>query len=268
MPHRRDGSIADGVTFGAPATRRPRYPPLMKVLILPILTLSLSALAQAPGTSVSGHWTMDDSRGSEKASDSTLVRNTGVCGKETNIGSGEKRTPRCPAFGVPGKIGTAAHFAGAEAVIVKNFITLSFTVAAWIRTTDGGDGAIIWSDTSGAAPDSIPMALLDGHVSFRTGECFGHAGDTLTSKAKINTGKWIHVAVARDAKTGAKQIYIDGVLDAGNDSGGKCPLNATPIVAFGGNLLDGRFFTGDLDDVWFYDRPLTAAEITKLMRSH
>jgi hypothetical protein len=226
--------------------------------------------AQTPGAEKVpvGHWTFDEPAGSQRAADSSGSKNDARCG------AGAPELGKCPQFGIAGKLGSAASFAGGQFLTVKNTIPGTFTIAAWIKTADKGAGdpgdrafegdGIIWSDTAGPAPDMIPMALIAGHVGFGTGECPGREYNTLTSKAAVNTGEWVHVAVTRDTTSGAKQLYINGRLDSSNDQGGTCSLNSTPVITFGANPLDGRFFKGQMDDVYFFDRVLSAPEIASL----
>ena len=156
---------------------------------------------------------------------------------------------------------------------VNNTIPNNFTVAAWIKTTDNGGGwgpayggrGIIWSDIPGGANDMIPMSVTLGHLAFGTGENWCTGYDTLTSAVPVDTGTWIHVAVTRDTSNGQKQIYINGVLNAVNYSGGCGPLSANGIIAFGSNVGDYRYFFGQLQDVYFYDRVLSATEIHSLL---
>src|SRR6185503_6956368 len=104
----------------------------------------------------------------------------------------------------------------------------------------------IWSDIGGEASDMIPMALVDNRIAFGTGEQNGGVYNTITSSVPVNTGEWVHVVVTRDTATGAKQLFINGVLDAAG-TGSTGPLNANPIVAFGSNALDNRYFNGSID---------------------
>lgn len=242
------------------------------------LLFGLPAHAQTPTKGLVGHWTLNDADGSKSAVDSSGHDNPAKCGPVMSLGSGTTETVNCPTFGVPGKHGTAAYFPDiATFLVVNNTIANSFTIAAWLKTTEAGQGAaggqayegtgVIWSDIAGPAADMIPMALLGGHISFGTGDCKSDAYDSLTSSVAVNTGKWVFVAVTRDAATGEKRIYIDGKLDGQHKNTGTCALNANKIVTFGGNPLDDRYFKGALDDIRFYNRALSADDIVTLMTS-
>lgn len=217
-------------------------------------------------TGLMGHWAMDEPSGSTTAADSSGSGNTATC-------SGSS----CPTFGVSGRIAMAATFDGSnDYLTVNNTVPNSFTIAAWIKTTSvgsnwaGGQGyggsGIIYSDVPGGGIDMIPMALVGDRLAFHTGAAAGctPGNFTLTSTVAVNTGQWVHVAVTRNMATGLKQLYINGVLNATASDGGDCPLTGNPKIIFGGNTVDGQFFNGQLDDVYFFDRVLAANEIQTL----
>lgn len=244
---------------------------LVSVLVLAGTGMVGVASTSAASSGLVGYWALDDLVGSTSAVDSSGNGNNAACGGVAYIGSGQNRFADCPSFGAPGLVGTSAGFDGSDDFLyVGNIIPDSFTVAAWIKTTDSGGGwgpaysghGIIWSDVGGGANDMIPMAVVNGNLAFGTGEnCPYYSYDTLTSTVPINTGQWVHVAVTRDEATGTKQIFINGKLNATNGNGGNCPLNANPIIAFGSNPLDYRFLNGQMDEVYFYNRVLSPSEI-------
>ena len=223
------------------------------------------AEAQAPTAGLKGHWTLDDPAGSLTAAESS--------GESVPAACWWWQPWRCPTFETPGKIGTAAAFDGAtQFVDVPNNIPNTFTITAWIKTTQNGGGwgpaysgvGVIWADVGGGGPDMIPMALVNGQLAFGTGEnCCNFTYDTLTSTMAVNTGEWVHVAVTRNTVTGEKQLYINGVLNGSNFNGGNFPLdyNFNGAISIGANWLDNRYYSGQVDDVHFYDRVLTPAEI-------
>ncbi len=239
------------------------------------LGLSVSNVAQADTwTGLVGHWTLDDMAGSSSIADTSGGGNDGLSG-DLDIGGGDMVLLDPPTLGEPGKIGGAGSFDGTDdAVRVNNVIGDTFTVAAWINTTDSGNGSpgdppysghgIIWSDIGGDAADMIPMAVVAGQLAFGTGGSGAGEYDTLTSQSAVNTGVWVHVAVTRDATSGAKEVYINGNLE-GSSVGTTVSLNANPYIAFGANPLDGRFFAGQIDDVYFYDRVLSVGDIAELI---
>ncbi len=143
----------------------------------------------------------------------------------------------------------------------------SFTVCVWVKTTQvfGSDTAapysgagIVWADYPGMPPigDAIPLALTGSKAS-------GWAAcQPIWSTTSINTGEWVHLAFVRYASTnnGYVRLYVNGQLEATGACGGAIASDAG-IMAIGANILDGRYFRGSLDDLRFYDTPLSDFEI-------
>ncbi len=244
---------------------------IMSVFVFLAMVFGFAQVSPVAATGPIGHWSLDDITGSTYAADLSGNGNDGICGGNMSIGS-TTRTINCPAFGVVGQIGTSADFNGStEALRVNNTIPGSYTVTAWFKTTAtglGGQGSpaffgqgIIWSDWPGSAADAISMSLTGGYLAFGTGENGGVSYNTLASTVVVNTGEWVCAAVTRDMNTGVKQLYINGQLDGTNSAGGTGLLDRNPYIVFGANPLDYRYFDGQIDEISFYDRVLSASEI-------
>ena len=229
-------------------------------------------------TGLIGYWPLDDAAGSTSAADTSGNGDNASCGGAVDIGSGFVRFADCPTFGGPGAFGTDASFDGGDDFLwINNNIGGTFSVSTWINTSSFGPGAagdmafsgngIVWADISGESPDMIPLALTGDRAAFGTGEQNGGVYDTLTSSIPVNTGTWVHLVVTRDMSTGVKQMFVNGSLD-GTSTGSTGMLNANPIIAFGSNPLDGRYFDGAIDDVQFYDHVLTLAEVQAIYSVH
>ena len=115
---------------------------------------------------------------------------------------------------------------------------------------------------SGSNTESLQFVVNDGSGSAQTVDY------TLPISLQ---GQWHHVAVSM-ALTGTIQLYVDGSMVTS--------VASTETTAFGTvinplqlgmNTFQGGFsgstnpYTGNLDDVRFYDRPLSADEIAELM---
>jgi Concanavalin A-like lectin/glucanases superfamily/PEP-CTERM motif len=144
---------------------------------------------------------------------------------------------------------------------------VSFTLEAWIRTTATsltgnqayqGNG-LIWSDVGGVANDFV-FAVLNDRLSFFT----GNPDTSLNGTRVLNDGNWHHVVATRQV-TGTNSvlsIYVDGTPDATPVTlPSTQPLTSNPNVAIGGNTLDNRYFTGQMDEVALYNVALTAAQV-------
>ena len=242
--------------------------------------VTFTATVSGPASDVNsliGHWPLYDPAGTLGAVDVSGAGNNGFCNGNVNIGSGQNRFAGCPIFGVnvPGAVNTtAASFNGSNNFLaVQNTIGGTFSASAWINTTSFGPGnvgdnaysgnGIIWSDIGGAANDMIPMALVNNRLAFGTGEQNGGSYNTIWSSAPVNTGQWVHVVVTRDVNSGAKQLFINGVLNAAG-TGSSGLLNANSIIGIGANALDNRYFNGLIEDVQFFNKVLTSSEVQTL----
>jgi hypothetical protein len=121
----------------------------------------------------------------------------------------------------------------------------SFTIEWWMRgdsdlntsslggwTAGASNAGIAWTEgnvivdrdiyTTADQSDNerdFGVSILGGHVAFGTGFNDGAGADTeatLISNGQVLTSAgatWFHIAVTRNAATGAKAIYVNGVLD-------------------------------------------------------
>jgi len=77
-------------------------------------------------------------------------------------------------------------------------------------------------------------------------------------------GTWVHVVGVYDAAAMEGRIYVDGALSGTASVPGVAPSG--PLVmgaAWSGSMWNDRL-TGDIDDVWLWERPLTATEVSQL----
>jgi len=169
-----------------------------------------------------------------------------------------------------GKEGGAFVFNGVDAYVeIERVVQDNFTLMAWIKTDTPGlagtqayhGNGLIWSDVSGVADDFL-IAVLGTKASFFIGD----ADPSINTEADIVTGEWVHVAGVRNATDGEIAIYIDGKLDI-SAPGYDTPLVANPIIAIGSNVLDGRFYTGLIDEVKIFDVALTEQEVQQCLKS-
>ena len=166
-------------------------------------------------------------------------------------------------------LGKAASFDGIDDYVsTPRTVSTDFTLEAWVKTTAPsltgsqsyeGNG-LLWSDVGGAAND-FAMAMLNNGLSFFT----GNPDVTVTSAAAINDGAWHHLVATR-TQGGSVEIFIDGVSQ-GTATTNNNPLNGNPSIMIGGNVLDGRYFAGLIDEVAYYPAVLSTARIRAHFRA-
>lgn len=179
---------------------------------------------------------------------------------------------------VPGKIGNGFEFDGiaGEYIDLGSNASLKFTgdfsVAFWIKTTQSSTARIMGNrsasgnnigyeifinSTSVAAPGAIGMILDTGSTASTVA--------TIRGSTIVNTGGWFHCVFVRSGSS--LLLYINSISDAepislSGDSGtnaGNTYIGRTPLTA--------SYFSGTLDNVQYFNRALTEAEVTALYNS-
>ena len=182
------------------------------------------------------------------------VKDSSGNGNDGEIFGGVERTD-------DGKFGKGVWFDGKDAHIdikdSEDLHTETFTLLSWFKLEQAtGSWQTIFGKQSGGSGLIIEVAA--GGV-LNTG--FG--GDWMcTGKTPIDDGKWHHVASVYDGES--VKLYIDGSLDEKTTGGTRPPENTMPL-RIGGSPDIGEMFCGPIDEVAFFDVPLTEEEIQNLM---
>ncbi len=169
---------------------------------------------------------------------------------------------------VAGKSGNALQLDGvADQILMASAASLvgtgSFTLAAWVKTSDADGGVILQQrdgTTNGYQGQYQLSVTPQGTVSF-----FIYNGGfqfDFATTATVNDGQWHHIAAVREGTEG--RIFIDGVL-AGQASGAVKSLEPL-IVAVGSDARDHTaFLNAALDDIRIYRRALNAQNLVAVM---
>ena len=144
-------------------------------------------------------------------------------------------------------------------------VTSALTITGWVKATGAwgtGTDVDIVLRKGDANPNNWQLAICNGKV-----ECLldGNDDGGFKGNTTLSLNTWHHVAGTWD---GAKvRIYVNGVLD--NTPASKAaPIGTdTRAVYLGGRIGSTDVINGVEDDVRFYNRCLTAAEIAALAAS-
>jgi len=200
-----------------------------------------------------GHWKFDDGSGKSAADSSG----------QDNHGKVEGR-----AKWAKGKLGGALYFNGNDSRVAfpcKDHKVFAFT--AWFKadSTGGSFGPRVIS-TPGysfyVAKTAAPAKPFGYVVNRRGGFEVWKQPQT-----QVLTGRWYHVAVVHEARTGKVEpaIYMDGVnISASYDKGRNrtAPPISTAGTGYIGNVSTrNRGWHGLIDDVRIYDRRLSEDEV-------
>jgi hypothetical protein len=207
--------------------------------------------------SVIAHWNFDEGSGSV-LHDVTLQGNDG--------------TITGPAVWGTGVRGGALYFNGSTKVTIPGTSYLGAANAswsAWVKLDGPGDQLLmalqnasgwpyrrLWVSASQSAGVSRGLLLFDfENVQSASG------AQVLSAASFVESG-WRHVAVSHD--NGTVELYLDGVLSK-TQAFGTGPAGSSGPLHLGGGLTNGLGgFTGWMDEVHVYARPLKASEVAAL----
>ncbi len=136
-----------------------------------------------------------------------------------------------------------------------------------MRTTDVGGGSesdrrwflgkgLVDGEIPGIVPDFGVSLVSNGYISAGTGDPETFIG----SGPGHNDGAWHHIAFTRDMTSGEIALFIDGV-EVDRAKGSTRPLDRPERLAIGAMQPGHGAFAGDLDEIRFYRRVLSADEI-------
>ncbi len=129
-------------------------------------------------------------------------------------------------------------------------------VRKWVGNSEGYPFSISYTNSLSPVPDRFFLARYDG----------SSCGNIPTLSSNVVTGdKYYHVVLVKNGNL--LKLYVDKVLVSevtDTTIGSACAKTNTSHITVGcrGQLV--RFYKGLVDDLRFYDRPITQEEINKL----
>lgn len=165
---------------------------------------------------------------------------------------------------------TAGSSAGTLPLALVTAVSDDFSVGFWFRTTMTassssqwyGGNALVDAEVCGGTAD-WGTALIDGGKV-----CFGIGNPDITVKSTVggyNDGNWHFVTATRNKTSGTIILYMDGVQVATSSGTTTTSLTAPNSIRLGSNpCAPTCVYTGDLDDMVFYNRVLSSTEVTNL----
>ena len=165
---------------------------------------------------------------------------------------------------------TAGSSVGTLPLALVTAVSDDFSVGFWFRTTMTasssaqwyGGNALVDAEVCGGTTDWGTALIDGGKVSLG----IGNPDITIKSTAAgYNDGNWHFVTATRNKTTGTIILYMEGVQVATSSGTNTSSLTAPNSIRLGSNpCAPTCVYTGDLDDIVFYNRVLSGAEVTNL----
>ncbi len=206
-----------------------------------------------------GHWELDEGSG-------TTTQDSSGNGRDGTLANG-------PQW-VVGKTGNAVQFDGTDDHVdlgtpAELYIPDNYTYTAWFKVGQNidGDSGVQYLLCIGSRSDLV-FGVEDGVGA--DGDLSLHYYDTAASFHAVgvaqtvwSSDEWHMVAGTKDS-TGHK-IYLDGYLRNSDSNTNDDNYATSRMISLGARAWTGhQYFTGTIDDVRIYDRPLSLAEIAGL----
>jgi len=176
-------------------------------------------------------------------------------------------------FGATWQASVAGHsgimsFAGTSAnqIIVPGHTNLDASVGTimfWMHSTglidSGGNPAMLFDRRTSSG--MVIAQTKDGQIQVQTSPSI--AENFLSQSVTLSDGNWHHIAlVFNQADTGPVTLYIDGTSDTASANAGAWSWPAGQQIELGhSHDAFWQSYNGQMDDVRFYNRALTAGEV-------
>jgi hypothetical protein len=189
--------------------------------------------------------------------------------------------PMFRSLRVRGLVGSAVRFNGKDQFfeLPRSTPGLSvgdedFTIELWVRTSDSVNTPSL-VDKRDYAPLGYLIFIYNGHPGFQV-SAGGSVDKAMAMSLSVADGRWHHVAgVVRRLPPQPLWIYVDGVKQP-EVSRRSAPLVNLDVPAplwlgrhHANKLMQTNelYFQGEMDELSFYHRALTAAEIQSIFRA-
>ena len=194
-------------------------------------------------------------------SDANLVSYWSLDGNANDIKGSNHGIPTSCDFGAIGKFDKSCGFNGTTSgIVTTNNIGISgnaiFTISCWAKFDTNTTVKIVDCGVNGSATGFCIM--YGGTIS-----AFFYNSNFVTTTESFSTNIWHHIAVTRTTGfANNAKIYVDGlyrnVVVAGMTTANI--TNTTLSIGYG-KTVGGYYVDGNIDDIAYFNRVLTADEI-------
>lgn len=248
----------------------------LSLLAITAITLTTalpsSSNAQDITTGLVGHWTLDETTG-------TNVVDQSGRGNNGTWASDDSATDVKTTAGI---IGSAVSFDGIDDGIYLGqnpdfdfSVTNAFTISAWVRPSGGAGESVFSRGLANTGPTGVVYSLFRNpsnrwEIEIGDGTAAIGAVDNGTTNNTISLNEWQHITATWDGTD--LILYKNGEPGPINNSPGFTMWDHTNVArretAIGASSrnypVPGDEFEGDIDEVRVYNRALTAIDVQTL----
>lgn len=240
------------LAIGLVAALATRFPPGPLVSYRTVTAGGSSSL----NTDLIAFWKMDETSGTRVDSEPT--------------GTPQDLTDNNTVASATGKIVNAGRYvsANSESLTRANSADLStgdidFTISAWVVvTTSTNVQRIILSKTESGPGDEYALYMVSsGNFAFFIAN--GASYRIVTNNTSIVVGNYYHVVCWHNAAGDTVNIRVNDSTTATQSTGGTIPDSGGATFQIG-SYRATQYWNGDIDEVGFWKKVLSASEITEL----
>ncbi|SET28587.1 Concanavalin A-like lectin/glucanases superfamily protein, partial [Draconibacterium orientale] len=163
-----------------------------------------------------------------------------------------------------GNANSAYLFDGNDGIDVPHSDGLNRTgelsVSCWIKPTVLQNAMIFGKSNYTSATNYLLRVQSDGNIQWE------YNGFLNTTTKPLQANNWYHIVVTADNPGAHRKVYVNGQLIAETTTSSGPFGSVTNPLTFGYASRGAEYFQGAIDDVRFYNKELTDAEITALFR--
>lgn len=163
-----------------------------------------------------------------------------------------------------GYLGNAYQFDGTDDYIyvpldINPSTMMSLTMGAWVKASEDSPIRQIVSHDNGGYDRSLGIDYRGGSSGWSAFSGSGH----VLGAFSVSTGEWTFVAVVYDQNAQTVTLYVDGQTMSETGALG----NGETYLHIGSNPGFGEYFHGTIDEVFFYNEPLTNTQLDNIMNN-
>ncbi len=132
---------------------------------------------------------------------------------------------------------------------------IDFTMVVWIKSDYSANQWVVSKPVFGTGFDAVFAA--NKSINFR----FAGSKNDHISDAILVSDVWQHIGIVFDTSSDAVNFYVNGTSGGSDTDTGNIPVNTDPLSI---GKVATNFLDGDIDEIIFFDRALSAQEIKDL----